>query len=256
MKFEVAKGFIRYLCGAMAFTALGGAPTWVAAQSVHAEPAPVITSPTTPTPPATPPVFSAEPRFKESIEAFAQEDLEHAPKTGGVVFVGSSTIRMWKTLDEQFKSKLPVIVQRGFGGSRMSDCAYFLSNLVTPYKPHLVVLYAGDNDLNEGATPQQVFKSFTDFVSGVRKSLPNTRIAFVSIKPSPSRMHIIPAIIETNAMVKNYVKSTPNMDYVDVFTAMMAPDGEPRNELFGPDALHMNDAGYALWKNILDPHIQ
>jgi lysophospholipase L1-like esterase len=199
------------------------------------------------------PAFS--PRYKDDVDAFEAEDKLKAPAPGGVLFVGSSTIRFWNTLETQF-DKLPVVVRRGFGGSRMSDCTYFLGSLVTPYKPHLVVVYAGDNDLNEGATPKDVLKSYSDFVDGVRHDLPNTRIAFVSIKPSPSREAIIPAIRETNRMVEQYSKTQSNLDYIDVFSAMMAPDGEPRNELFGPDALHMNDAGYALWKTIIDPHIE
>ncbi|CAN5663229.1 SGNH/GDSL hydrolase family protein [soil metagenome] len=193
-------------------------------------------------------------RFKESIDAFAAADREKAPRQGGVLFVGSSTIRMWDTLETQFDN-LPIVVRRGFGGSRMSDCTYYLGNLVTPYKPRLVVVYAGDNDLNEGATPQDVLKSYSDFVDGVRRDLPGTRIAYVSIKPSPSRANLIPAIRETNRLIENYSRKTQNLDYIDVFTAMMASDGQPRHELFGPDALHMNDAGYALWKNILATHV-
>lgn len=196
----------------------------------------------------------AVPRFKDSIDAFAAADRERAPKTGGVLFVGSSSIRMWDTLETQF-NELPVVVRRGFGGSRMSDCTHYLQNLVTPYKPRLVIVYAGDNDLSEGATPQEVLKSFTDFVEGVRKDLPQTRIAYLSIKPSPLRASLLPAIRETNTLIEKYSRSISNLDYIDVFSSMLGPDGQPRGELFRPDRLHMNDAGYALWKSIIASHV-
>lgn len=192
-------------------------------------------------------------RFRDSIDAFAASDRENAPKEGGILFVGSSTIRMWDTLAEQF-SDLP-IVRRGFGGSRMTDCTHYLSSLVTPYKPRLVVVYAGDNDLNEGATPQDVVDSFAAFVEGVRNKLPDTRIAYVSIKPSPNRAAIMPAARETNALIEKFTQSQPNMDYIDTFSAMLDSNGQPRPELFGPDQLHMNSQGYALWKSIIAPHM-
>ena len=103
-----------------------------------------------------------------------------------MVFVGSSSIRLWKDLEQQFDAS-QMIVKRGFGGSRMSDCANYVGRLVVPYKPHLVVVYAGDNDLAEGRSPQEVLASFRRFVAGVRKALPETRIAYLSIKPSPRR---------------------------------------------------------------------
>jgi lysophospholipase L1-like esterase len=195
-----------------------------------------------------------EERFRESIDAFAAADRLNAPKQGGVLFVGSSTIRMWDTLENQFE-KLPVVVRRGFGGSRLSDCNYYLSNLVLPYKPSLVVVYAGDNDLNEGATPEEVLASFTDFVAGVRKELPDTRIAYVSIKPSPSRAGIMQASRETNALIEQFSHQVDNLDYIDIYSAMLNADGQPRGELFLQDKLHMNAKGYALWQTIITPHV-
>jgi lysophospholipase L1-like esterase len=192
--------------------------------------------------------------IKQSVEAFIDADREHAPAPGGIVFVGSSTIRFWDTLNEQF-SHLP-IVRRGYGGSRMSDLAHYYDVLVTPEKPKMVVVYAGDNDLVEGATPQEVMKNFKTVVEGIRKKLPDTRIAFVSIKPSPCRPQIMDATRETNAMALSYVNSMQNMDYINVFDAMLGPDGKPRHELFKGDDLHMNAKGYEIWKNVIAPHLE
>jgi lysophospholipase L1-like esterase len=186
--------------------------------------------------------------WKESFEAFEAADRVNAPKPGGVLFVGSSSIRLWDSLEEDFRA-LPVVTKRGFGGSRLSDCSDHMSKLVLPYKPRLVVVYAGENDLAEGATPQEVLASFVRFVEGVRKDLPETRIAYVSIKPSPSRAALIEQARAANALIEAYSASTPNLDYIDVFSKMLGADGQPRPELFVADMLHLNRAGYALWRN-------
>jgi lysophospholipase L1-like esterase len=194
------------------------------------------------------------PRWQASVEAFAAADREHPPPSGGVVFIGSSSIRLWDRLESQF-SDLPVIVKRGFGGSRMSDCTAQLQRLVVPYRPRLVVVYAGDNDLAEGRAPQQVATSFRAFVEGVRRELPDTRIAYVSIKPSPRRAALLPLVRQTNALIADYTRSVAGLDYIDVFTPMLDAEGRPRAELFRADALHLNRDGYALWHSIIAAHV-
>jgi lysophospholipase L1-like esterase len=193
-------------------------------------------------------------RWRDSLDAFAAADQAHAPKPGGVLFVGSSSIRLWDDLETEF-DKLPVVVKRGFGGSRMSDCTKYLERLVVPYKPKLVIVYAGDNDLAEGATPADVMKSFAAFVQGVREELPNTRIAYLSIKPSPLRESLMPAIRETNALIAAFSTTQPNLDYIDIYSKMLGPDGHPRAELFREDHLHLNHDGYALWKAAISSHL-
>ena len=191
-----------------------------------------------------------ETRWDASFAAFDAEDKKTRPKPDGVVFVGSSSIRLWSDLQKDFES-MPVVYKRGFGGSRMLDCANHLQRLVLPYKPRLVVVYAGDNDLAEGRSPDDVLASLTQFVQGVRASLPHARIAYISIKPSPSRFALMPAIREANAKIKAYIAQTENADYVDIFTPMLNASGQPRTELFQNDALHMNATGYALWTSVI-----
>ena len=194
-------------------------------------------------------------RWKESLDAFAAADEARAPAPGGVVFVGSSSIRLWNNLEQQFEGPL-AITKRGFGGSRMLDCAEHLQQLVLPYKPRWVVVYAGDNDLAEGRSPSEVLASFTAFVEGVKRELPATRIAYLSIKPSPLREAMMPRVREANAMVEAYSRATRNLDYIDVYTRMLGADGKPRAELFLPDRLHLNAEGYALWKSVIAAHLK
>jgi lysophospholipase L1-like esterase len=177
------------------------------------------------------------------------------PAAGGVLFVGSSTIRLWEHLDQQF-SEAPVVVNRGFGGSRLEDCATYLGQLVIPYKPRMVIVYAGENDLAEGRTPEQVMKSLNAFVKGVRAGLPDARIAYVSIKPSVARAGLMPVIKQTNALIKDYVSTLPNAEYIDIFGKMLNAEGGPRLDLFGEDRLHMNKAGYAIWKETIAPSLR
>jgi lysophospholipase L1-like esterase len=193
-------------------------------------------------------------RWKDTFEAFAAEDRLRAPRPGGVLFVGSSSIRLWDSLEKDFES-LPIVTRRGFGGSRLSDCAQHVARLVLPYDPRLVIVYAGDNDLAEGATPADVLASFIAFVGAVRAKLPDTRIAYVSIKPSPLRAPLIGKAREANALIAAYASRHDNLDYIDVYSRMLAADGTPRAELYAPDLLHLNRAGYALWREAIVSHL-
>lgn len=193
--------------------------------------------------------------WKDSFDSFAAADKLRAPPPDGVVFVGSSSIRLWNDLEEQFDT-LPRVIKRGFGGSRMSDCAEHRRQLVIAYKPRLVIVYAGDNDLAEGRTPEQVLASYAAFVDGVRKELPATRIAYLSIKPSPLRASLMPLARETNTLIAAYSASQTNLDYIDVYSKMLDDSGSPRAELFLADALHLSDAGYALWKSVIASHLR
>lgn len=205
-------------------------------------------------PPSQPrPATPADIRWKASLDAFAAADRQQAPEPGGILFVGSSSIRLWKGLEQEFQGS-PVL-NRGFGGSRMHDVAAYVDRLVLPYKPHLVVVYAGDNDLAEGRTPEEVLDSFTQFAERVRAKLPGTRIAYVSIKPSPRRAALMPQATQANALIAGYVAATPNLDFIDIYSRMLDDDGQPRGDLYSSDALHMNEAGYALWRSAIAPHL-
>lgn len=195
------------------------------------------------------------PKWDAAFAAFAADDVAHPHPAGGVLFVGSSSIRLWSNLQDQFKD-LPVVIKRGFGGSQLSDCVKNLSRLVLRYRPHTVLVYAGDNDLAAGTAPQEVLHRFTAFVDGVHRELPQTRIVYISIKPSPSRIRLLSKIRETNTLIEDYADNADEVDYIDVFTPMLDASGQPRSELFRDDALHLNAQGYALWKRIIGPHVR
>ena len=200
-------------------------------------------------------VAAIDPRWSASFEAFAAADLKQAPQPGGVVFVGSSSIRLWNDLETSFSDQ-PVVIKRGFGGSQLLDCVKLVNRLVMPYKPRMVVVYAGENDLSEGATPRDVLERFTAFVRAVKAELPQSRIAFVSIKPSPLRAGMIPAVRETNELIRAYSTTEPQLDFIDVHSAMLDANGQPRPELFQADRLHMNAEGYSLWRQIIALHLK
>lgn len=193
-------------------------------------------------------------RWQASFDAFAQADRESAPRSGGVLFVGSSSIRLWDGLAQAFASE-PTIVQRGFGGSRLVDCANFVDRLVLPYRPRLIVVYAGDNDLAEGATPTEVLASYRAFVDNVRAVLPQTRIAYLSIKPSPARVALLNQAREANRLIAEYAKQERNLDYIDIYSAMLDAQGQPRRDLFSADSLHLNAQGYKLWASLIAAHL-
>jgi lysophospholipase L1-like esterase len=187
--------------------------------------------------------------FEPEVLAFEAADRATPPPPGGVVLVGSSSFRMWGNVAADFPG-VPLL-NRGFGGSTLPEVLQLTPRLVLTYQPHLVVLYAGDNDLNAGRTPADVLNDYRTFVSIVRRALPSTRIAFVSIKPSPSRWAIADRMREANELVRTEIARDTLATYVDVFTPMIGTDGRPRAELFGPDSLHMTRAGYLLWRERL-----
>jgi lysophospholipase L1-like esterase len=200
------------------------------------------------------PISPAHKRWQSSIAEFAKSDQAKRPEPGSVLFVGSSSIRLWQHLPEDFRSA-PLVVNRGFGGSTMADVRYFARELVIQYRPRQVLVYAGDNDLAEGRSPAEVLESFRGFVEAVRAELPATRISYISIKPSPLRVELLPRVRETNQLLSEYVNGLPNASFIDVFTPMIDSEGRPRADLYGPDRLHMNAAGYALWRSVIASHV-
>jgi lysophospholipase L1-like esterase len=189
-------------------------------------------------------------RFEADIRAFEAWDRQNAFPRGAVVFVGSSSIRMWPTA-ESFPDV--AVINRGFGGSHVSDVNHFTERIVVKYRPRLIVFYAGDNDIAANKSPQQVFDDFRTFVQRVLTRLPSTRILYLPIKPSVARWPMWPKMQATNKLVAELAKSDNQLDYVDTATPMLGRDGQPRRELFLDDGLHLNDKGYAVWSAVLAP---
>jgi lysophospholipase L1-like esterase len=189
-----------------------------------------------------------------AIAAFAQADTAHPPAPGGIIFVGSSSIERWKTLAADFPG-LPV-VNHGFGGSELTDSVYYEDTLVLAARPRLVVLYAGENDLAAGQTPEHVLADFKAFRTKLRAALPQTRLLFLAIKESPSRARIREAVLQANALVAADCAADPLCRFVDVATPLLDATGQTRPALFFEDRLHLRPAGYAIWIKILTPLLQ
>ena len=196
---------------------------------------------------------AAESRWEPDIRAFEKKDRERMPPPGGIVFVGSSSIRGWD-VGKSFPD-LPV-VNRGFGGSQIADSVEFAGRIVIPYKPKTVVLYAGDNDINAGKTPQQVLSDYREFVAKVHGPLPDAKIVFIAIKPSLRRWNLVSAMREANKLIREYSESNAKLEFVDVDPPMIGADGKPRPELFVEDGLHMTAEGYRIWTALVRTLLQ
>jgi len=192
-------------------------------------------------------------RFASEIDAFESYDRKNSWPPDAVLFVGSSSIRLWQTA-ESFPN-LPVI-NRGFGGSHTSDVNHFVERIVLKYRPRTIVFYCGDNDIFAGIPPERVFADFQEFVSLVHRTLPTTRIVYLSIKPSPSRWRLWPQMQRVNTLVSQLTARDHQLTFVDIATPMLGKDGKPRRELFLDDGLHLNATGYRLWSEILSSHLE
>jgi lysophospholipase L1-like esterase len=193
-------------------------------------------------------------RWEAEIAAFASADRTHPPPRNAVLFVGSSSIRLWKTLAQDFPGT-PVI-NRGFGGSQISDSVYYADRIVRPFSPRLIVFYAGGNDLNAGKTPDEVFRDYQTFVTNVHAALPQTRIAFVSTAPNPARWRLVNQMKQLNELVEQYTRKNPQTIFIDVFHRMLGPDGQPLPDIYVADKLHLNAQGYRLWTEIIRPRVE
>lgn len=194
----------------------------------------------------------AENPWEPQIQQFEAEDTAHPFPTGGIVFMGSSSIRMWDT-DQDFPQLN--ILNRGFGGSETSDALYFVDRTVIKHAPRLVVLYEGDNDIDSGKSPETVFHDTKALFSRIQEALPKSRIIYIAIKPSLLRWKLIEPMRQANALVKAHAQDDSRIHFLDIDTPMIGNDGMPRKEFFIEDGLHLNKKGYALWKKLLHPYL-
>ena len=184
-------------------------------------------------------------KWASSIAEFDEADKTTPPPKAPSVFVGSSSFRKWTTLAADFPG-LPVI-NRGFGGSQMSDLLALFDRLVVAYKPSQIVVYEGDNDLGAKKSPEAVLARFKTFCEKVRSVFPDVPVHFVSTKPSPLRIAIIDQQRRFNAMLAKYLATQQKMTFIDVFSLMLDDEGRPKPELYVADKLHMTPAGYKIW---------
>ncbi len=192
-------------------------------------------------------------RFADAIAAFEQADRDNPPPQHAALFVGSSSIRGWD-LDRWFPDL--ETINRGFGGSHLADAYHFADRIIIPYNPRVIVLYAGDNDIAAGLSPEQVYDHFRLLIEQIHTRLPHTPVVFLAIKPSTARWSLYPKMRAANELIRERCRHDGRLIYVDLESAMLNDAGEPRTELLAGDGLHLSDAGYAAWTELVRTHVQ
>jgi len=193
-------------------------------------------------------------RWEKDIQQFEAADKTNPPPQKAILFIGSSSIRIWKTLADDFPEHK--VINRGFGGSHLNDSVFYFDRIVAPYQPKMIVIYAGGNDINFGKTPEEVFGAFTNFVAKAHQALPKTRVAYISIAPNPSRWSQVEQVKAANKLIEDFIKKDSKLAFINVFPAMLGEDGKPKPDIFLKDNLHMNEKGYAIWVPIVRPHLK
>jgi lysophospholipase L1-like esterase len=183
-------------------------------------------------------------RWEKEIAAFEAVDRTNPPPRNAVLFVGSSSVRYWTNLASDFPELK--VINRGFGGSHVADSTYFADRIIFPYQPSKIVLYAGDNDIGRGRSPEQVFEDFGTLVEKVHAKLPETKIYYLAIKPSPLRWYLSPQSKDANQRIRRYARFHSNVEFIDVWSPLIK-DGSPNPDLYESDRLHINRKGYELW---------
>lgn len=199
-------------------------------------------------------IYDRQQLWDKEINAFAEIDRRQTPPPNAILFVGGTSIRGWTKLRENFPRMK--VINRGFGGARMDDVNFYFDKIVAPYNPKIIVLYAGEDDINEGIAPEKIVENFRIFASMVKEKLPKTELLFVSLKPNPARRHLNDKIIQTNSLMKAEIEKGAHAKFVDIFTPMHDDNGEMIMENFSEDRQNLNEKGYAVWRRILHRYFQ
>jgi lysophospholipase L1-like esterase len=197
------------------------------------------------------PAAAQSDRWEKDIAAFETADLTSPPPKGEILFIGSSTIRLW-----DLKTSFPDLktINRGFGGSEMQDSTRYVDRIVVPYGPRIVVVYAGDNDIM-GTPSEQIVIAFERFVRAVHAKLPETKILYIGIKPSLLRWNQVDRMRQANAMIRQLCERDDRLGFVDTDNAMLGWDEKPRKELYVADGLHLTLAGYQILNALVRPFL-
>lgn len=197
---------------------------------------------------------SAQP-FSDEIAAFKKQDSIAFPPAKSILFVGSSSFRLWKDVQDYFPGY--PIVNRGFGGSSFPDVIRYADQIILPYNPKQILIYCGENDFagNEKLEPVEVFNRFKELFIIIRKKYKKVPIAYVSMKPSPSRKHLMAKFDAANMLIKDFLATKKRTDYIDVYHPMLQQDGTPMPGIFIQDKLHMNAKGYQIWQKVIEPYL-
>ncbi|MBV8325303.1 GDSL-type esterase/lipase family protein [Chryseobacterium sp.] len=202
--------------------------------------------------------FSQEkkPMFWQDIQNFKKEDQQTPPPKNAILLVGSSSFTKWTDVASYFPDK--TIINRGFGGSRLTDLNYFADDLLSPYQPKQIIVYCGENDFadNHNLKAEKVVERYKTFYKKIRARFPNIEVDYISIKYSPSREELWPQMKEANRKIAAFMKKQPNSKFIDVTKAMEDSNGNVRKDIFVEDMLHLTPEGYQIWKKVMDPYMK
>ncbi len=195
------------------------------------------------------------PPFYDEIQDFKTQDKDSMPPRDAILFVGSSSFTMWKDVQDYFPGR--TIINRGFGGSTLQDVIRYANDIIIPYKPKQIVIYCGENDMayDDSLYPAQVKERFEQLFNMIRMQYPKVPVAYISIKPSPSRDKLMPKFNVANVMIKSFLNTKKKTKFIDVYHAMLEKDGTPMKDIFIEDNLHMNAKGYRIWQKLIQPHL-
>ncbi len=193
--------------------------------------------------------------FQEEIRDFKKTDSFAFPGTGKILFTGSSSFTLWKNVQEDFPAY--AIINRAFGGSSLADLIRYAPDVIYPYRPKQFVIYCGENDLaaSDTVTGRMVFERFRQLFGMIRTEQPGVPVAYVSMKPSPSRRHLMAKMEEGNLLIKKFLRKKKNTVFIDVYPKMLNADGTPAGAIFLSDSLHMNRQGYVIWQKMIEPQL-
>jgi lysophospholipase L1-like esterase len=196
-----------------------------------------------------------KPAFYDDIRAFKIQDSLRFPPGQAILFVGSSSFTKWTDVQDYFPG-FPVI-NRGFGGSTLTDLIRYAGDIIIPYHPKQIVIYCGENDLaySETVTAEMVAGRFEKLFGIIRKNNPAAGIVFISLKPSPSREKLWPEMVRANNLIREFLKTKKKTSFIDVYHNMFNKDGTIMKDIFLEDDLHMNKKGYRIWQKLIQPHL-
>lgn len=195
------------------------------------------------------------PPFWSEIQSFKKEDSAGFPGKHKILFTGSSSFRLWSDVQSYFPNH--PIINRGFGGSTLLDMIRYQEDLILPYEAKQIVIYCGENDLasSDTVTAEMVVERFRTLFNWIRRQQPHVPIVYIAIKPSPSRERLMPKMLVANLGIRQFLKKKKKTVFVDVYHAMLTPEGKPLTDIFREDRLHMNAKGYAIWQKLIEPYL-
>lgn len=198
--------------------------------------------------------YDREEIWEAEIKRFAGIDRTQTPPDDPILFVGSSSVRLWQSLRTDFPNLK--IINRGFGGSQFEDVNHYFANIVTPYKPKKIILYVGENDIDAKQTAENVLEDFKTFIALRDKNLPATPIVFITLKPSILRWEMWAEMNKANSLIKEEIKKHKRVQFADLAAKMLGADGKPLPDIYIEDGLHLNAKGYQIWKENLLPFLK